>query len=76
MGFTRDEVPFIVFEYLEGSLLTDEVYRVRRMPPAPRAPIAHQIASALDAAHDAGIVHRDLKSDNIFLTDKDEATIT
>ena len=33
MGFTRDEVPFIVFEYLEGTLLTDEIYRVKGMPP-------------------------------------------
>src|SRR5215216_2474622 len=29
MGFTRDGVPYIVFEYLEGSLLTDEIYRVK-----------------------------------------------
>lgn len=74
MGFTRDGVPFIVFEYLEGALLTDEIYRVRGMPPRRALHIAIQIASALDAAHGAGIVHRDLKSDNIFLTDREDRT--
>jgi serine/threonine-protein kinase len=74
MGFTRDEVPFIVFEYLEGTLLTDEIYRVRGMPPRRALRIATQIASALHAAHTAGIIHRDLKSDNIFLTDKEGAS--
>jgi tRNA A-37 threonylcarbamoyl transferase component Bud32 len=74
MGFTRDEVPFIVFEYLEGTLLTDEIYRVRGMPPRRALRIATQIASALHAAHTAGIIHRDLKSDNIFLTDKEDAS--
>ena len=74
MGFTRDEVPFIVFEYLEGALLTDEIYRVRGMPPRRALRIAAQIASALHAAHTAGIIHRDLKSDNVFLTDKEDAS--
>ncbi|HSD90302.1 MAG TPA: serine/threonine-protein kinase [Kofleriaceae bacterium] len=74
MGFTRDEVPFIVFEYLEGTLLTDEIYRVGGLPPRRALRIASQIASALSAAHSAGIVHRDLKSDNIFLTDKEEGS--
>ena len=74
MGFTRDEVPFIVFEYLEGTLLTDEIYRVRGMPPRRALRVATQIASALHAAHTAGIIHRDLKSDNIFLTDKEDAS--
>jgi eukaryotic-like serine/threonine-protein kinase len=74
MGFTRDEVPFIVFEYLEGTLLTDEIYRVRGMPPRRALRIATQIASALHAAHAAGIIHRDLKSDNVFLTDKEDAS--
>lgn len=73
MGFTRDGVPYIVFEFLEGSLLTDEIYRVRGLATRRALRIARQIASALHAAHSAGIVHRDLKSDNVFLTDRDGA---
>jgi serine/threonine protein kinase len=72
MGFTHDHVPYIVFEYLEGALLTDEIYRVGGLPVRRTVRICAQIASALHAAHNAGIVHRDLKSDNVFLTDKDE----
>ena len=73
MGFTHNHVPYIVFEYLEGTLLTDEIYRVGGLPVRRTVRIAMQIASALHAAHNAGIVHRDLKSDNVFLTDKDDA---
>jgi serine/threonine protein kinase len=73
MGFLAEHVPYIVFEYLEGALLTDEIYRVGGLSVRRAVRIAAQIASALDAAHRAGIVHRDLKSDNIFLTDKDDA---
>jgi tRNA A-37 threonylcarbamoyl transferase component Bud32 len=71
MGFTPDGVPFIVFEYLDGALLTREVYRVGGMPVRRALRIATQIASALDAAHAAGIVHLDLKSDNIFLIERE-----
>ncbi|MBA2544779.1 MAG: serine/threonine protein kinase, partial [Deltaproteobacteria bacterium] len=73
MGFCHGHVPYIIFEYLEGSLLTDEIYRVGGLPVRRAVWIAQQIASALRAAHNAEIVHRDLKSDNIFLTDKDDA---
>jgi serine/threonine protein kinase len=72
MGFCNGHVPYIVFEYLEGALLTDEVYRVGGLPVRRAVRIAQQIASALHAAHNANIVHRDLKSDNVFLTDKDD----
>ena len=72
MGFTANHVPYIVFEYLEGTLLTDEIYRVGGMPVRRVVKVAAQIASALTAAHHANIIHRDLKSDNVFLTDKDD----
>jgi serine/threonine protein kinase len=72
MGFTDGAVPYIVFEYLEGTLLTDEIYRLGGLPIRRAVRIAQKMASALQAAHTAGIVHRDLKSDNIFLTDKDD----
>src|SRR5258707_14924908 len=58
MGFTRDGVPYIVFEFLEGSLLTDEIYRVHGLPVRRALRIARQIASALHAAHTAGAIHR------------------
>ncbi|MDB4957969.1 MAG: serine/threonine protein kinase with repeat [Myxococcales bacterium] len=75
MGFTREGVPFIVFEYLEGSLLTEAIYQKPGGMPVRRAlKIADQIASALHAAHNAGIVHRDLKADNVFLTDREDVS--
>jgi serine/threonine protein kinase len=73
MGFTGTGVPYIVFEYLEGTLLTEEVYRLRGLPVRRALQIASQIASALEAAHSAQIAHLDLKSDNVFLTTRDES---
>ncbi|HEX7840920.1 MAG TPA: serine/threonine-protein kinase [Kofleriaceae bacterium] len=68
MGFTRNGIPFIVFEYLEGCLLTEEIRRLGRLPVGRALGIARQIASALEAAHSAQIAHLDLKSDNVILT--------
>ena len=59
--------PFLVAELLDGETLGA---RIRRgSVPAPEAErITAQVASGLTAAHEAGLVHRDLKPDNIFLT--------
>ena len=73
MGFARDGTPYIVFEYLEGCLLIEEIVRLGRLPVRRAITIARQIASALEAAHGAQIAHLDLKSDNVFLTDQGEA---
>ncbi|HEY0482625.1 MAG TPA: serine/threonine-protein kinase [Kofleriaceae bacterium] len=67
LGSTGERVPYLVFEYLEGALLTDEIYRVGGLPVRRALQIADQIAAGLEAAHRAGVVHGGLTSDGVFL---------
>jgi len=68
---------YLVMELVEGETLADLLaQRPRTSPGLPlddTLRMARQIASALDAAHDAGIVHRDLKPGNIKI--KDDGTV-
>jgi serine/threonine protein kinase len=68
IGETPDGAPYIVMEYLKGRTL-QELLRDDGVQPEPivRA-IGVRIARALGAAHANGIIHRDLKSANVFLT--------
>jgi serine/threonine protein kinase len=68
MGFTRDGIPYIVFEYLEGCLLTEEIRRLGRLSLGRTLVIARQIASALHTVHEAQLAHLDVKGDNVLLT--------
>ncbi len=61
------EPPFLVMERLHGESLRDLLKRFSRLPPERVAYIAVQVLSALEAAHRANVVHRDVKPDNIFL---------
>jgi serine/threonine protein kinase len=61
------EPPFLVMEHLTGQTLGTLLRRERRLPPGRVCSIAHQALAALDVAHRAGIVHRDVKPDNLFL---------
>jgi serine/threonine protein kinase len=63
---THDDQDYLVLEYLEGETLATRLER-GRIPLAEALSITHQIASALDAAHRQGLVHRDLKPGNIML---------
>jgi len=67
VGRDDDGNPFIVCELLEGETLTS---RLERGPLSSRRAVdaALQMAKGLAAAHEKGVVHRDLKPDNIFLT--------
>jgi Tol biopolymer transport system component len=59
---------FLVMERLEGQSLSDRIKAQGALPLEEVLEIGAQIASALAAAHKAGITHRDLKPDNIMLT--------
>src|SRR4051812_32746416 len=53
-------------EYVDGESLADELARRGRLPAAEVAEIGVQLASALDALHAAGLVHRDVKPANVL----------
>jgi len=59
---------FIVMELLQGETLAARLGREKRLPPEEAASIGAQTADALEAAHRAGVVHRDVKPGNIMLT--------
>ncbi|MBI5489645.1 MAG: serine/threonine protein kinase [Deltaproteobacteria bacterium] len=67
VGVTADGAPYLVMEYLLGSSLADELEHRTKLPPAEAAEIVAQALSALEVAHSHGVVHRDLKPDNLYL---------
>ncbi len=67
VGETEEGELYLVMEYLVGTSLSSEISKGPM--PVPRAvDILEQMCAALSRAHDLGVVHRDLKSDNIMLT--------
>ena len=65
---TADGRPFMVGEYLEGKELGDHLSKVTKLPVSAAVRIVRQICQALGAAHARGVVHRDMKPENVFLT--------
>ncbi len=69
--FDVDETPehcsYLVCEYLEGIDLSEHLARSGRLTIATAIHIARQVCSALESAHAAGVMHRDVKPQNIFL---------
>ncbi len=67
--FGEDEngIVFLVMEYLDGETLKDFIRREGPLPLPKVVEIIKQVGEALHAAHEQGVVHRDLKSDNIML---------
>ncbi len=70
------EVAFIAMRYVSGDDLRTLVRRERRLEPARAAGIVAQVGAALDAAHAAGLVHRDVKPANVLLGPEDHAYLT
>jgi serine/threonine protein kinase/tetratricopeptide (TPR) repeat protein len=70
-------VAFFTMELLQGCTLSHRIYSTGRMQAAEALPLVEQLARGLDAAHHAGIVHRDFKCGNVMLVgDGKRAVIT
>ncbi len=73
-GTLPDGRGFLVMELVEGITLAD-VMANGALLPARAVAFAHQIATALEAAHERGVVHRDLKPANVFVDENEQVKI-
>jgi serine/threonine-protein kinase len=70
-GVSEDGTPYIVMELLKGKSLADELDERGPLDTRSARLVLTQLAQVLSTAHRLGIVHRDIKPDNIFLIDSD-----
>jgi predicted Ser/Thr protein kinase len=68
IDITEDGCPFMVMELLEGETLSDLANRRGGLPPEETLAYVDEILDVLALAHEHGIVHRDIKLGNLFLT--------
>src|SRR5580704_18409745 len=71
-GTLEDGTPYIAMEILHGETLQTRVHRAGPVPLVEGVEIVRQCCRALSRAHAAGIVHRDIKPDNIFLAQSND----
>jgi serine/threonine protein kinase len=70
-GSGDDRVAYLVMEYLDGCTLSDVLIEENRLPLYWAVDILEQVCAAVHEAHQQGVVHRDLKPDNIWLEPND-----
>ena len=63
-----DGRPYIVMEYVEGETFAELLARRGRIPPAEAIQLALQVCAGLEHAHRAGLVHRDIKPQNLLIS--------
>jgi serine/threonine-protein kinase len=66
-GEEPDGIVYIVMEYLPGSTLQAVINQEKRLPPKRAIHVMLQVSAALSAAHERGIIHRDVKPENILV---------
>jgi serine/threonine protein kinase len=67
--FEENSTAYMTMEYLEGHTLGEEIAQLGPLEEKTVQEIAHQLVDALEVVHRAGLLHRDIKPDNVFLAD-------
>lgn len=75
-GVTGDGSPYLVLPYVPGGSLRDRLQSEGPLAPAETAELGAKLAGALSSAHAAGVLHRDLKPDNILISPYGEPQLT
>jgi serine/threonine protein kinase len=75
IGTTPDGRPFLVSEFLEGKDFATYLDEHEKIQAAPAVHVVRQVCRALSAAHAKGVVHRDVKPENVFLVGDPEAPV-
>src|ERR1017187_846469 len=70
-----DGMPFISMEYVDGEDLSSLLTRIGRLPADKALETARKLCAGLAAAHDRGVIHRDLKPQNIMMNKRGEVVI-
>ncbi|WP_166396286.1 Stk1 family PASTA domain-containing Ser/Thr kinase [Rubrobacter marinus] len=75
-GRAEDGSYYIAMEYVPGGTLKDRIVRDGALAPGVAAGVAEQIADALSAAHEEGVIHRDIKPQNALVTRTGDVKVT
>lgn len=73
--FEENSTAYLVMEFLKGQTLGKRVEKTGRLSAAEVTELAIRIATALEEVHKEGLLHRDIKPDNLFLTEDDRVVL-
>ncbi len=71
----EDSTYFMVMEYVAGESVGEHLRRLQRLPAAEALRIVREAAAGLERAHAAGLIHRDIKPDNLLLTEQGKVKV-